>query len=212
MVLLTFKWLTVNSAHTGESTGQSQKYKAIPSVLSLSSPALAAGGSAEPVGGSKGWAYLYLTETRRSEGTARPPRGTNVRKHLSVVYFIRANPSGNTKIGFVRGATAESVANRLATLQVANFEELEVVVAVPGGHERERYFHSLLEESRVRGEWFAPSDELDALVVKLRKNPDYVEHVPEDRVRRNLTFKQAKRRAFERQVADGSLFVQRFGD
>lgn len=73
------------------------------------------------------------------------------------VYFIRAGEDGPIKIGFTTG----SINRRIAMLQTGNPQRLELVGIVDGGDiEDERLLHMRFNETRLVGEWFAPSDAL----------------------------------------------------
>lgn len=63
-------------------------------------------------------------------------------------YFIRAE-NGATKIG-----VAWNVRSRLSALQSACPERLLLICRVPGGELAEAYFHEVLKDECVRGEWF----------------------------------------------------------
>jgi hypothetical protein len=81
----------------------------------------------------------------------------------SYVYAIRRGTDGPIKIG-----VTTNLASRLATLQTATPEPLNVVALIPGGTEVERMIHLYLREHRIRGEWFAPSEHVLRVVRELR--------------------------------------------
>lgn len=72
-----------------------------------------------------------------------------------MIYFVRALPSGNIKIGFSR-----SMPSRLRVLQGCTTEALSVLGTLPGGFKLEASLHSKFAGARVSGEWFRPSLEL----------------------------------------------------
>lgn len=66
-----------------------------------------------------------------------------------VVYAIRAKATNVVKIG-----VSEDPDSRLASLQTANADELELMGYIPGSTTLEAAIHKLLSAYRVRGEWF----------------------------------------------------------
>lgn len=75
------------------------------------------------------------------------------------VYFIQAGENGPIKIGF-----AVDPRERRDNLQTAHYETLMLLGATPGGLIRERELHHLVRASRIRNEWFHPSQEVLDLV------------------------------------------------
>lgn len=78
---------------------------------------------------------------------------------MSFVYFITARDQGICKIGYARNVEA-----RRASLQTASPVKLTVEAVVPGARELEREFHDRFAASRLSGEWFTITDELEALI------------------------------------------------
>lgn len=76
----------------------------------------------------------------------------------ALVYFIRAG-EGPVKIGVARDPE-----RRRRELQTGHPAPLRVIAAVPGDERVERYFHRLLAEDHLHGEWFKPSDEVRRVV------------------------------------------------
>jgi hypothetical protein len=72
-----------------------------------------------------------------------------------VIYFIQAPPDGPVKIGY-----AAHPHLRLAALQVASAEPLELLAWLEGDRNLERAAHAHFADSRLRGEWFEPTPEL----------------------------------------------------
>lgn len=66
-----------------------------------------------------------------------------------MVYFILNRAAGAVKIGY----SAEPF-GRLATHQVSNADDLELLGCVEGGADLEKALHSQFDHLRVRGEWF----------------------------------------------------------
>lgn len=70
------------------------------------------------------------------------------------VYFIRA---GNyVKIG----STTGNIQKRIREMQVANYEQLELMRVVSGGVSKERWIHEKFSSCRKRGEWFRLTSKL----------------------------------------------------
>ena len=79
-----------------------------------------------------------------------------------MLYFIR---SGNcVKIG-----VSERPWQRLADLQTAHHERLEMLAIMPGGYEEERQLHRRFSEYHQLREWFRDNDELQQLVQGIRQ-------------------------------------------
>lgn len=64
-----------------------------------------------------------------------------------MLYVVRAG--SHCKIGITR-----DLPRRVTELQVGSAHELEVLLAIPGGAEDERWVHERFALYRVRGEWF----------------------------------------------------------
>lgn len=76
------------------------------------------------------------------------------------IYFIRAKSTGNIKVGW-----SSNVARRLQQLRTGHAEELELLASFNASMIQERQLHEVMAEvsPRLRGEWFAPSEDADAL-------------------------------------------------
>lgn len=137
------------------------------------------------------------------------------------VYFIQEKPNGYVKIGYVR--TPEGIYNRLRSLQGGNARELSVRVLVPAaGPAVERRLHAAFDHTRVRGEWFDPTDDLYRLMAALHERPDAYDEicqefdVPVQRAGRppstprrvGRPSKAAIRARIARQIASGELTVR----
>ena len=83
----------------------------------------------------------------------------------SRVYFIQA-ATGHIKIG-----VSTNVMMRMASLQSAHPEPLQLLATMPGTHEHERVLHRAFDMDRDSGEWFSPSKNLLELVHTLRAIP-----------------------------------------
>lgn len=76
------------------------------------------------------------------------------------IYFIQAGVDGPIKIGVTNNVSA-----RLATHQIGNHEELQVLCAIPSsGPGHERALHKSFARHHIRGEWFHPSPEILRIV------------------------------------------------
>lgn len=78
------------------------------------------------------------------------------------VYFIEDSASGHIKIGY-----STNIAGRLKELQGASAARLKLLCSIPGTRETERFFHRTFSSSRIRGEWFAVTPEMTALIATL---------------------------------------------
>lgn len=81
------------------------------------------------------------------------------------VYFI-GSTSGPVKIGY-----SCDPQSRLADLQTAHWDKLEIIVAVKGGPQLERHYHAMLVEHRMLGEWFARHPDVLDLISTLSNTP-----------------------------------------
>lgn len=89
----------------------------------------------------------YLKKRRRR-------RRAEMKEGVSRVYFIRAG-------GFIKiGVTTNNVRERLHNLQVAHYEQLQVVGVMFAEPEAERELHRRFKVIHVRGEWFHAAPEL----------------------------------------------------
>lgn len=76
------------------------------------------------------------------------------------VYFIESGDApGPIKIGF-----AFDPVQRLKTLACANPHGLSLLAKFPGTQSDERALHRRFRKQNITGEWFAPSDDLWALI------------------------------------------------
>lgn len=78
------------------------------------------------------------------------------------VYFIQQCKRGPIKIGI-----AADPKRRLEGLQTGNPQPLRLLGFFAGGRAAERLLHDRFRTDHIRGEWFAPSEELLALVASL---------------------------------------------
>jgi len=103
----------------------------------------------------------FAAEYDLAERGQAPARG--LRPAATWVYFIRAEVSGNIKIG-----KASSPRHRLAQLQVSTVEtlRLEATIYDPSGGALERDLHRRFDRLRIRGEWFASDKDLEAYITE----------------------------------------------
>jgi hypothetical protein len=72
------------------------------------------------------------------------------------------------------GYTGESVKKRMRTLCTGSPYKLKLRAAIPGTIAEEQLLHQLYQFSRLRGEWFTPSDRLEKLIEFAVNNPEKV--------------------------------------
>jgi len=86
-----------------------------------------------------------------------------------MVYFIQQGENGPIKIG-----TANDPKKRLKELQTGNPSRLYLLGMVRGSTEREHHLHKRLTEhqTREKGEWFDPTDEVFAVIEEARENDE----------------------------------------
>ncbi len=84
------------------------------------------------------------------------PKGSVSEKRL---YFIRAGDNGPVKIGI-----ADSIPERMATLQSASAVTLCLIREIPGNRAQEQWLHQRFAEVRLRGEWFTFTEEMLTVV------------------------------------------------
>lgn len=75
------------------------------------------------------------------------------------VYFIESGEGGPIKIG-----VSSCVGQRMYDMQISNPEKLSCLLTVSGGVPLELMLHKVLHGSRIRGEWFRRSIELDVFI------------------------------------------------
>jgi hypothetical protein len=75
------------------------------------------------------------------------------------VYFIQAGVGGPIKIGH-----AANPFDRLRALQTAHYEQLTMLGAFSGGRIEELEIHRRLAGSRIRNEWFTPSEDVMCMI------------------------------------------------
>lgn len=98
------------------------------------------------------------TARMRAERPVRSPKASS-----EWVYFIQSGLDGPIKIGCAR-----SVQARLKQLQIGNAEPLHLLAAIRGDAADERQLHQRFGAHWIRGEWFAPAEELAQFIDGIR--------------------------------------------
>lgn len=80
----------------------------------------------------------------------------------SGVYFVEA-------AGYVKIGKASCVRSRLTVMQPNLPFLLSLLAVAPGSWKQEREYHAKFRTSRVRGEWYALSDDIKAEIYRLRR-------------------------------------------
>lgn len=83
-----------------------------------------------------------------------PPRALSI-------YFIQSGTNGPIKIG-----VSANPADRLRELQTAHPEPLLLLATFPGGFDPERALHVRFARHWLRGEWFAPHEDLETYLTE----------------------------------------------
>ena len=98
------------------------------------------------------------------------PKIVNIEGHGMVVgyiYFLAClSAETPVKVGFARDPV-----RRYCSLQIGNPYKLHPIGVVPGLIQDESYIHRKLEPTRLRGEWFLPSDQLNEMIEALDPFP-----------------------------------------
>jgi len=81
----------------------------------------------------------------------------------SSVYFLQAAEEGLIKIGFTTGRPSW----RMTHIQTKERQKLTLLASMRGTREDEEALHARFANSRVRGEWFEPTDELVAFCLSM---------------------------------------------
>lgn len=78
-----------------------------------------------------------------------------MQKKTKYIYFMFAKESRSVKIGM-----ANDPKDRLSVLQIGNSASMEIITCIRARPELERVLHHYFRETRIRGEWFSPSQKL----------------------------------------------------
>jgi hypothetical protein len=73
-----------------------------------------------------------------------------------VIYILQVRGKGQLKIGF----TENDPMRRVAAIQSASPYELELISSFAAIAQDELHLHKALEQHRIRGEWYRPSEEV----------------------------------------------------
>ena len=68
-----------------------------------------------------------------------------------MIYFVQRGQAGPIKIGYT---SKDDVRDRIANLQTASPEPLNLLGCIDGGREKEQALHRLFSAHRLHGEWF----------------------------------------------------------
>ena len=102
------------------------------------------------------WQCLDLHGRVKATEVRYVPDYVPVLEREGLLYFIRRGPDGPVKIGW-----SQNVDRRMAELQVANAEKLELVGTVPGKWKDEAVLHARFSHLQVSdNEWFHCSEEV----------------------------------------------------
>lgn len=77
-----------------------------------------------------------------------------------MIYFLQPEGGGPIKIGYTSRDEPWSASARLAACQTGSPLKLRLCSTMPGTQKDERRLHGRFSESRLHGEWFAPTPEL----------------------------------------------------
>lgn len=80
------------------------------------------------------------------------------------IYFIQQGDNGPIKIGYTT-----DLLSRMDTLQTGSPYKLNLVLCFQGFVTTERELHAKFRKDRMRGEWFAPSEELMTFIEEKRE-------------------------------------------
>lgn len=104
---------------------------------------------------------------------------TEFTRKIKTIYFARHKNGGPTKVGITK-----NIKERMSVLRTQISHGLEVIAQAPGCGRDEYTIHQKLKHTKIIGEWFAPSDELDAVikhVVETGRIPDHCIAPPEEK-------------------------------
>ena len=72
-----------------------------------------------------------------------------------MIYFIQPENESVVKIGY-----AKNIRNRLAQLQVSNYQKLKVLLLINGDIRLESNLHYMFMDDKLKGEWYFLSDNI----------------------------------------------------
>lgn len=76
-----------------------------------------------------------------------------------MIYIIKVKDKDICKIGY-----SENPEKRLASLQTANYEKLELITTFNGSRDLEAHLHKKFGVYRLNGEWFTYNEEIKNLI------------------------------------------------
>ena len=100
-------------------------------------------------------------KTRRAN--SKPARWNMPLSDEPLVYFIQSD-AGPIKIGISRCPEA-----RCHEISLLSPVPLKVVATCRGGEKKEKQYHKRFAAHRLHGEWFSPSESLEAEIARLQK-------------------------------------------
>jgi hypothetical protein len=100
-------------------------------------------------------------------GSAYRIQRVRARRSRQLIYFIATESDSAVKIGY----TSTNPISRLAALQTGHHEKLRLIAVTEGDEAYERQLHSIFEDDRLEGEWFRPSEYLQATIKILGDAP-----------------------------------------
>lgn len=74
-------------------------------------------------------------------------------QHPGFIYFIESG-------GFIKIGYSKKWEKRVLSLKSANPQKIDVLLVIEGTREREGDLHARFQESRIRGEWYQPTQAL----------------------------------------------------
>lgn len=138
-------------------------------------------------------------------------------KSSGYIYFIQMGDDGPIKIGFAKDTA--NLCKRLNTMQIGNPTPLFLRGVLRGPQSMEKKVHQSVWQHRLRGEWFASADDIDAVlercepvdglpVVQRRAHADRMHQADAERFWRNETLTEAE--ALERMTGWTQYYARRF--
>lgn len=97
-----------------------------------------------------------------------PPSHVAQDPYANYVYFVEDPESGLIKIGCTYGMR---LMERVREFERAAGYPMRLLAAIVGDRKVERAYHDRFQATRDHGEWFRPSDELNATVTALALQP-----------------------------------------
>ena len=121
-----------------------------------------------------------------------------------MIYFIQQETTNYIKIGYARDPN-----QRLIQLRTASPYKLVLLGIMDGGTQTEDEIHSLFNSSRVRGEWFSPSDDLLQYIKRNTARRSGANSDNSTTFRKQLRISQEQLDALEKLAAELNISGQR---